>query len=84
VQRVTLLLSAFLLLSAAAAVGRVQVAADPNTLYPLLIDSPAVATLAGLLSHDNTDIAVEVMDLLQELTDAGEEGSSKMWFRVAL
>jgi len=50
----------------------VQVAADPNTLYPILIDSPAVGTLAGLLSHDNTDIAVEVMDLLQELTDAGE------------
>jgi beta-catenin-like protein 1 len=49
-----------------------QVAADPNTLYPILIDSPAVSTLAGLLSHDNTDIAVEVMDLLQELTDAGE------------
>jgi hypothetical protein len=30
-----------------------------------------VSTLAGLLSHDNTDIAVEVIDLLQELTDAG-------------
>jgi hypothetical protein len=48
-----------------------QVAADPNTLYPILIDSPAVTTLANLLGHDNTDIAVEVMDLLQELTDAG-------------
>jgi beta-catenin-like protein 1 len=57
--------------ASAAAVGSLQVAADPNTLYPLLIDSPAVPTLAGLLSHDNTDIAVEVMDLLQELTDAG-------------
>eukprot|EP00883_Tetradesmus_obliquus_P002969 jgi/Sobl393_1/13186/SZX68763.1 len=52
--------------------GLAQVAADPNSLYPLLIDSTAVATLAGLLSHDNTDIAVEVMDLLQELTDSGE------------
>lgn len=37
----------------------------------MLVDSPVVATLAGLLSHDNTDIAMEVMDLLQELTDAG-------------
>ncbi|WIA28620.1 hypothetical protein OEZ86_011157 [Tetradesmus obliquus] len=53
--------------------GLAQVAADPNALYPLLIDSTAVATLAGLLSHDNTDIAVEVMDLLQELTDSDEE-----------
>lgn len=41
-------------------------------MYPMLVDSPVVATLAGLLSHDNTDIAVEVLDLLQELTDAGE------------
>lgn len=48
-----------------------QVAADPNTLYPILIDSPAVSTLAGLLTHDNTDIAVEVLDLLEQLTDAG-------------
>jgi hypothetical protein len=62
--------------AAAAAAGAPQVAADPNTLYPLLIDSPAVATLAGLLSHDNTDIAVEVMDLLQELTDAGGD---RLW-----
>jgi beta-catenin-like protein 1 len=59
------------------AAGWLQVAADPNTLYPLLIDSPAVATLAGLLSHDNTDIAVEVMDLLQELTDAGGGGGGQ-------
>lgn len=48
-----------------------QIAAEPNTLYPMLIDSPVVATLASLLSHDNTDIAMEVMDLLQEITDAG-------------
>eukprot|EP00775_Hariotina_reticulata_P010490 gene10490-10649_t len=53
--------------------GLAQVAADPNTLYPMLIDSPAVATLSGLLSHDNTDIAIEVLDLLQEITDADEE-----------
>jgi hypothetical protein len=38
----------------------------------MLIDSPAVATLSGLLSHDNTDIAMEVLDLLQEVTDAGD------------
>lgn len=64
-QQTRLLMALLLLL--------LQVAADPNTLYPMLIDSPAVATLASLLSHDNTDIAMEVMDLLQELTDAGRQ-----------
>ena len=29
----------------------------------------AVQTLLGLLSHDNSDIALAVVDLLQELTD---------------
>lgn len=60
-----------------------QVAADPNTLYPILIDSPAVSTLSGLLSHDNTDIAVEVLDLLQELTDAGGCGQRERGKMIA-
>ncbi|XP_026873877.1 beta-catenin-like protein 1 [Electrophorus electricus] len=38
-------------------------------LYHLLVELNAVHSLLGLLSHDNTDIAIAVVDLLQELTD---------------
>lgn len=37
--------------------------------YPELVSSGAVGQLANLLSHENTDIAVDVVEVLQELTD---------------
>ncbi|XP_061429433.1 beta-catenin-like protein 1 [Lethenteron reissneri] len=46
-----------------------HVIATMPELYPLLVDLNSVTSLLGLLSHDNTDIAIEVVDLLQELTD---------------
>ncbi|XP_044743510.1 beta-catenin-like protein 1 [Chrysoperla carnea] len=39
-------------------------------LYPLFIELQAIPSLLELLSHENTDIACAVIDLLQELTDA--------------
>ena len=44
------------------------VATNPD-LYPLMVELGAVPSLLELLSHENTDIAVGVVDLLQELTD---------------
>ncbi|XP_039296273.1 beta-catenin-like protein 1 [Nilaparvata lugens] len=38
-------------------------------LYPIIVQLNSVASLLELLSHENTDIAVAVIDLLQELTD---------------
>lgn len=38
--------------------------------YPLLVGANVVTTLCGLLSHDNSDISIAVVDLLQELTDS--------------
>lgn len=38
-------------------------------LYPLLVELRVIPSLLELLSHENTDIAVAVIDLLQELTD---------------
>lgn len=38
-------------------------------LYPLLVELQVIPSLLELLSHENTDIAVAVIDLLQELTD---------------
>ncbi|XP_050523187.1 beta-catenin-like protein 1 [Daktulosphaira vitifoliae] len=38
-------------------------------LYPVLVNLKAVSSLLELLSHENTDIAVAVVNLIQELTD---------------
>ncbi|XP_058453702.1 beta-catenin-like protein 1 [Malaya genurostris] len=45
-----------------------SVATVPD-LYPLLVDLSGVSSLLELLSHQNTDISVAVVDLIQELTD---------------
>ena len=37
--------------------------------YPILIEMNVVQTLVGLLSHDNSDVTIAVIDLLQEITD---------------
>lgn len=37
--------------------------------YPIMIDTNAIQTILGLLSHENSDISIAVVDLLQELTD---------------
>ncbi|PNG99143.1 Beta-catenin-like protein 1, partial [Tetrabaena socialis] len=46
---------------------RAVIAGSPE-LYPLLLDGPTLPTLLGLLSHENTDIAADVVELLSELT----------------
>jgi beta-catenin-like protein 1 len=55
------------------------VAASPE-LYPSFVELGAVASLLGLLTHDNTDICLAVISLLVELTDieTGEEASLEM------
>ena len=45
-----------------------NVATVPS-LYPILVELNCVSSMLGLLSHENTDIAVGTVDLLQELTD---------------
>ncbi|XP_049275879.1 beta-catenin-like protein 1 isoform X1 [Rhipicephalus sanguineus] len=44
------------------------VATQPE-LYPILVELNAVQSILGLLAHENTDISIAVVDLLQELTD---------------
>ncbi|KAF8484777.1 DUF1716-domain-containing protein [Russula ochroleuca] len=47
----------------------------PNVAYPLLVGSGQLEALVGLLSHENADIALDVIELIHELTDedVGEE-----------
>ena len=46
-----------------------SVAATPN-LYPVLHRMGTAKTLLELLTHENTDIAVDIVSLLHDLTDA--------------
>ncbi|WVQ85127.1 hypothetical protein IAT38_007292 [Cryptococcus sp. DSM 104549] len=42
---------------------------NPPAFYPELVKSGVVALLTNLLSHENTDIAMDVVEVVQELTD---------------
>ena len=41
--------------------------------YQILIETNIIQTLVGLLSHDNSDIPIGVVDLFQQLTDVESE-----------
>lgn len=51
----------------------------PNVAYPLLVSSGQLEVLVGLLSHENADIALDVIELIHELTDedVGEENDNE-------
>ncbi|KAI9448047.1 DUF1716-domain-containing protein [Lactarius indigo] len=51
----------------------------PKVAYPLLIGSGQLETLVGLLSHENADIALDIIELIHELTDedVGEDGEDE-------
>ncbi|XP_035215584.1 beta-catenin-like protein 1 [Stegodyphus dumicola] len=58
------------------------IATQPD-LYHILVELNSVSTILGLLTHDNTDISIAVVDLLQEMTDIdtlneSEEGASTL------
>lgn len=38
-------------------------------LYPILVELNAIPSLLELLAHQNTDVSVAVVDLLQEMSD---------------
>lgn len=48
----------------------------PVLAYPELVRSGTVALLIGLLSHENADIVIDVVEVVHELTDedVGNEG----------
>ncbi|KDR11648.1 beta-catenin-like protein 1 [Zootermopsis nevadensis] len=60
-----------------------HVVATVPDLYPIMVELQAVPSLLELLAHENTDVAVAVVDLLQELTDVdilheSEEGADSL------
>ncbi|XP_031552386.1 beta-catenin-like protein 1 isoform X2 [Actinia tenebrosa] len=62
---------------------KLHIIATAPELYHHIVELNAVNTMLGLLSHENTDIAVNVIDLLQEMTDVdtlneSEEGATAL------
>lgn len=51
----------------------------PTLAYPELVRSGQIATIVGLLSHENADIALDIIELVHELTDedVGNEGEGE-------
>ena len=49
--------------------GLLPLAQAPVLAYPELVRSGAVALLIGLLSHENADIVIDVVEVIHELTD---------------
>ncbi|XP_050228754.1 uncharacterized protein LOC126677975 [Mercurialis annua] len=48
---------------------KLKILAGGPELYPELVNLNAIPSILGLLSHDNTDVSVDVVQLLQDLTD---------------
>lgn len=48
---------------------KLRVLAGAPELYPDLVSLNVIPSVLGLLSHENTDIAIDVVALLQDLTD---------------
>lgn len=49
---------------------KLKILAGAPELYPDLVNLGTVNSITGLLNHDNTDIAIDAVTLLQDLTDA--------------
>lgn len=48
---------------------KLKILAGGPELYPDLVNLNTIQSILGLLSHDNTDIAMDTVSLLQDLTD---------------
>ncbi len=59
------------------AIQDLRVLATAPDLYPTLVSLGCVPSFLGLLSHENTDLSVAVVDLLQELTDVDQLNESE-------
>lgn len=46
---------------------------SPVLAYPELVRSGTITLLIGLLTHENMDIVIDVVDLIYELTDEDAE-----------
>lgn len=48
---------------------KLKILAGAPELYPDLVNLNAIPSILGLLNHDNTDISIDIVNLIQDLTD---------------
>ncbi|EFX04650.1 duf1716 domain containing protein [Grosmannia clavigera kw1407] len=48
-------------------------------LYPEFVRLGSVASLVGLLAHENTDIAISAIEIIGELTDEDVDATDEQW-----
>ena len=48
-------------------------------LYSEFVELGCVASLVSLLSHENTDIAIDAIEIINELTDEDVEAEQAQW-----
>lgn len=66
------------------AVQELHVVATQSDLYPILVNMNGMALLLGLLNHENIDISIAVISLLQELTDVDTSTDSEDQAKVLI
>ncbi|KAL2162494.1 hypothetical protein VTH06DRAFT_7408 [Thermothelomyces fergusii] len=62
-----------------AAIKALSVLSDHPDLYPAFAALGCVASLASLLAHDNTDIALDAVEIIGELTDEDVAATEDQW-----
>ncbi|KAF5507615.1 Beta-catenin-like protein 1-like protein [Colletotrichum aenigma] len=62
-----------------AAIKDLSILAEHPDLYPQFVKLGCVDSLAGLLTHENTDIAIDAVEIIGELTDEDVYASDDDW-----
>ena len=52
---------------------------EHGELYPEFVKSGSVGSLVSVLAHENTDIAIAVCEVLEELTDEDASSTEEQW-----
>lgn len=56
-----------------------SVLSEHPVLYPEFVELGCVASLVSLLTHENTDIAIDAIEVISELTDENVEAEEAQW-----
>ncbi|KAL0942118.1 DUF1716 domain-containing protein [Colletotrichum truncatum] len=66
-----------------AAIKDLSILAEHSDLYPHFVKLGCIDSLVGLLAHENTDIAIDAVEIIGELTDEDVYASDDDWEKLA-
>ncbi|KAF9882438.1 duf1716 domain-containing protein [Colletotrichum karsti] len=66
-----------------AAIKDLSILAEHPDLYPQFVKLGCVDSLVGLLAHENTDIAIDAVEIIGELTDEDVYATDEDWDKLA-